>query len=59
MDWNEQKMNVMLLTQLPINLQCLLQDLEKELFRNRQDELETALSLQLSTEEREEVCQIK
>lgn len=59
MDWNEQKMNVMLLTQLPINLQCLLQDLEKELFRSRQDELETALSLQLSTEEREEVCQIK
>lgn len=59
MDWNEQKMNVMLLTQLPINLQCLLQDLEKELFRNRQDELETALSLQLSTEEWEEVCQIK
>lgn len=67
----DQKMNVVSLTRLPINIQCVLfQNLEEEVFRSRQDVLEaqsrsTALSLQLSSVEREgadkeqQLCQIK
>lgn len=66
----DQKMNVVSLTQLTINIQCLFQSLEEEVFRSRQDVLEaqsrsTALSLQLSSVEREgadkeqQLCQIK
>lgn len=58
------------LNQVSINNQFILQNLEEELFRSRQDVLEaqsrsTALSLQLSTVEQEgadkeqQLCQIK